>query len=167
MSNPRLTTVELQKENMKFSAGHFTIFSAIERETLHGHNYQAHVALTTELDENGLTFDYRHYKKKCLTLCRELNRTFLLPEFSKYLRLENEGENTIAYFNDEKLTFLTKDITIIPVTNVTVEELAYWFTKKLLEDKKEIDEHLIQHIHVKVFSGPGQSGSADWDRQDD
>ena len=38
-----VTTVELQKESMKFSAGHTTIFSATEREPLHGHMYQVYL----------------------------------------------------------------------------------------------------------------------------
>ena len=45
----RLSTIEIYKENMKFSAAHFTIFSDTHREHLHGHNYTAHVALTTEI----------------------------------------------------------------------------------------------------------------------
>ena len=40
----RTTTLELYKEEMKFSAGHFTIFSATERENLHGHNFSVYVA---------------------------------------------------------------------------------------------------------------------------
>ena len=31
-----LTTIEIDKENLKFSAAHFTIFSGTERERLHG-----------------------------------------------------------------------------------------------------------------------------------
>ena len=32
-------TISLSKEDMKFSAGHFTIFDGAARETLHGHNF--------------------------------------------------------------------------------------------------------------------------------
>ncbi|EQD50251.1 hypothetical protein B1A_13514, partial [mine drainage metagenome] len=35
----RSVEVDLSKERMKFSAGHFTVFSASERENLHGHNF--------------------------------------------------------------------------------------------------------------------------------
>ena len=40
------TTLELCQEEMKFSAGHFTILSATERERLHGHNFTVYVAIT-------------------------------------------------------------------------------------------------------------------------
>ena len=35
----KTTTIGLQKKNMKFSVGHFTIFSATKRERLHRHNF--------------------------------------------------------------------------------------------------------------------------------
>ena len=44
----QLTTIELSKEYLKFSAGHFTVFSATERERLHGHNFSVS-ALTEKL----------------------------------------------------------------------------------------------------------------------
>ena len=34
-----LCTLYIDKESHKFSAAHYTIFSATERERLHGHNY--------------------------------------------------------------------------------------------------------------------------------
>ena len=68
-----LTTVELQKESMKFSAGHTTIFSATEREPLHGHLYHVYLGLTTWVLHNGMTFDYRYYKKKIQKLMLRLN----------------------------------------------------------------------------------------------
>ncbi len=51
-----LTTVELQKESMKFFSRAYYYFSATEREPLHGHMYGVYLALTTWVEENGLTF---------------------------------------------------------------------------------------------------------------
>ncbi|MFP2903776.1 6-pyruvoyl trahydropterin synthase family protein [Pyxidicoccus sp. 3LFB2] len=59
----RTTTIELHKEEMKFSAGHFTIFSATHRENLHGHNFTVYVALTGAVVENGLLSDYGPLKQ--------------------------------------------------------------------------------------------------------
>ena len=36
--------------------------------------------------------------------------------------------------------------------------------RQLIEDKTLLDEHNIQKIVIKVFSAPGQSGSATWVR---
>ncbi|KAJ1474389.1 hypothetical protein T484DRAFT_1832500 [Baffinella frigidus] len=39
----RYSTIEIGKEDMKFSAAHFTVFSAKERERLHGHTHAVKV----------------------------------------------------------------------------------------------------------------------------
>lgn len=155
----RTAIVELHKELYDFSAGHFTIFSATEREDLHGHNYYVGVAIEVLIDDNGLAFDYRVYKKKLLALCEKLNLRFLLPSQSKYLRLEETPDMWIAYFSNEKIPFLKRDVVILPVTNVTIEELSHWFLQELTRDKHEMAEHHIQEITVKVYNGPGQSGA--------
>lgn len=157
-------TIDLFKENMKFSAGHFTIFSATERESLHGHNYQVHVSLTTQVDDAGLSFDYRTYKKKIYDLCQALNTTFLLPENSPYLKISAEGDTVTAHFNDERIPFLKKDVTLLPLPNITVETLSQWFLSQLLSDKNELAKHRITKLTVKVYSGPGQSGAAHWEK---
>lgn len=162
----RLSTIELFKERMGFSAGHFTIFSASEREKLHGHNYQLHVALTMEVDSMyGLTFDYREYKDRLYQKCRELNETFLLPQFSPYLIIEEEHDYVYAIFNKEKIPFLRNDVKVLPIANVTVEELSRWFLECLIENKAKLAEHRITQIDVKVSSSPGQFGSSSWTQQ--
>ncbi len=159
-----LTTVELQKESMKFSAGHTTIFSATEREPLHGHMYTVYLALSTWVEENGMTFDYRYYKEKIHALCRHLNQTFLMPAFSPFLTTTEDDVYYYFTFNQKKMPFLKEDVTILPVTNITVEELSRWFVKELIRDQSELDKHRIEHVLVKVFSAPGQSASHAWYR---
>jgi 6-pyruvoyltetrahydropterin/6-carboxytetrahydropterin synthase len=158
----RSAIVELHKDEFNFSAGHFTIFSATDREDLHGHNYYVSTAISVILNDNGLAFDYRIYKKKILALCDKLDRRFLLPAQSKYLRLEDTGDMWFAHFNQEKIPFLKRDVVILPVTNVTIEELSHWFLNQLTQDENELKQHGIQKIKLSVFNGPGQSGSAKW-----
>lgn len=159
-----LTTVELQKEAMKFSAGHTTLFSATEREPLHGHHYGVYLALTTWVEENGMTFDYRYYKKKIHELCRFLNQTFLMPMYSPYLTQEEDDEYYYFIFNQKKIPFLKEDVTLLPVVNITVEELSRWFVMQLIQESEELEKHRIEKILVKVCSAPGQSASHEWQR---
>ena len=161
-----MTTVELQKESMKFSAGHTTIFSATEREPLHGHMYAVYLALTTWIEENGMTFDYRYYKERIHKLCRHLNQTFLMPQFSPFLTYSEDDEYYYFTFNHKKMPFLKEDVTLLPVSNITVEELSRWFVMKLIDDTEELERHRIEKIVVKVFSAPGQSASHAWQREE-
>ena len=64
----QVSTIELFKEAMKFSAGHFTIFSETERERLHGHNFTVYVALTGEVNDKGMIADYRDFNDALLAL---------------------------------------------------------------------------------------------------
>ncbi|WP_095140671.1 6-pyruvoyl trahydropterin synthase family protein [Legionella spiritensis] len=157
-----LTTVELQKESMKFSAGHTTLFSATEREPLHGHMYTVYLALTTWVEENGMTFDYRYYKDRIHQLCRHLNQTFLMPKFSPFLTFAEDDTYYYFTFNHKKIPFLKEDVTIMPLTNITVEELSRWFVEELIKDREELIRHRIEKIVIKVFSAPGQSASHQW-----
>lgn len=159
-----LTTVELQRESMKFSAGHTTIFSATEREPLHGHHYGVYLALTTWVEENGMTFDYRYYKKRINELCRQINQTFLMPQFSPFLEYAEDETYYYFTFNHKKMPFLKEDITLMPLTNITVEELSRWFINELILDKDELAKHRIEKLVVKVSSAPGQSASHEWQK---
>lgn len=157
-----LATVELQKESMKFSAGHTTIFSATEREPLHGHLYGVYLGLTTWVVENGMTFDYRYYKKRIHELCRHVNQTFLMPQFSPYLEFAEDDDYYYFTFNHKKIPFLKEDVTLMPLSNITVEELSRWFVSELIKNKEELERHRIERVVVKVFSAPGQSASHEW-----
>ena len=156
----RSAVIELHPSEFHFSAGHFTIFSAGEREDLHGHNYSVSVSLHVFLNDNGMAFDYRLYKKKLHALCEQLDRRFLLAGQSKYLVIKEEGDMLIAHFGKERIPFLKRDALILPITNVTIEELSHWFLQELIKDHEEVIRHHVQKMTVSVFNGPGQSGTA-------
>ena len=91
-----LTRIEISKEYLNFSAGHFTIFSATERENLHGHNFQVRCAVTAAVGADGLAFDYVLLKRVLRELCDALDERVLLPEQSPYLTLEHRDGMVIA-----------------------------------------------------------------------
>jgi len=160
----RTTTIELFKEEMKFSAGHFTIFSATERENLHGHNFTIGVALTGIVNENGLLGDYGIFKRKVRDMCHRWNETFMLPLDSPYLRIDDSDPAEIrAYYADETLRFLRRDVTLMQVKNVTVEELSRVFGEQLVEDTDLLAEQGVTSVAVKCASGPGQWASWVWE----
>jgi 6-pyruvoyltetrahydropterin/6-carboxytetrahydropterin synthase len=159
-----LSTIELQKESMKFNAGHTTIFSATEREHLHGHLYAVYLALTTWVEDNGMVFDYRYYIDRVHQLCRTLNQTFLIPERSPFLQKTEDEQYYYFLFNHKKIPFLKEDVTLMPLANITIEELSRWFVQQLIENQAELHSHRIEKLVIKVFSAPGQSASHEWHR---
>ena len=158
----RSATVEIHENELNFSAGHFTIFSATEREDLHGHNYHVNAVFQVEINDNGLAFDYRIYKNKLRELCSQLDRRFLLPAKSKFLTIEDNDTMWLAHFNNEKIPFLKRDVVILPICNATIEELSHWFLEQLVTNTEELAKHGIHGMTISVFNGPSQSGSASW-----
>jgi len=161
-------TIELFNAAMKYSAGHFTILSATERENLHGHNFSISVAFTGQADNNGLLFDYGPVKQQVITLCQEWNETFLLPSKSPYLVINtNTPGEIVAHFNSEIIRFLPRDVTILPIQNATIEELARAFGEQLVTKLVLPRLERVQDVLVKCASGPGQWASWTWTRQED
>lgn len=149
--------IRLAKQNMKFSAGHFTIFNATERERLHGHNFVVEVDLHARMLGNGMCFDYGIYKDRVVALCRELNEWVLLPAHSPHLRIEQDEAHVYAVFNGQRIPFLRGDVKLLPIENATLEEFAQLFLLWLGEDRDALRAHAIDAIEVRVLSGPGQS----------
>jgi 6-pyruvoyltetrahydropterin/6-carboxytetrahydropterin synthase len=159
-----LTTLELEKESMTFNAGHTTIFSATEREPLHGHYYQVAIIVDAWVEENGMKFDYRYYKKRVGSLCQELNQYMLMPVNSPYLEFREDEDYYYFKFNGKTMPFLKEDVKLMPLSNITIEELSKWFVGRLTEDPLELERLAVERLVVKVYSAPGQSASFVWQR---
>ena len=159
-ARPR-TTISISKDYLHFSAAHFTIFSATERENLHGHNFFVEAEAVGEIGDDGLCFDYNALKERLKALCDELDETTLLPARSPHLDIKQGEAAVTVRFDEERLEFLPRDVTVLDVRNVTVEELAHWFLRRLRSDEgfKSLP---IDEITLRASSGPGQWASAHW-----
>jgi 6-pyruvoyltetrahydropterin/6-carboxytetrahydropterin synthase len=160
----RLAIVEIHKEELKFSAGHFMLLSATQRETLHGHDYQISASFSTYITQNGMSFDCRSYKRKLLTLCETLDYRLILPSESEFLRLEATDQGWTAHHANEALCFYRKDVIVLPITNVTLEELSNWFLQQLLYDTEDLKQDNIFSITIKAFNGRGDSAASIWNK---
>ncbi len=162
MDAPGITTIEISKEYLHFSAAHFTLFSRTERENLHGHNFYVTAEVDSLVGENGLAFDYNELKSTLKILCEELDEKVLLPEKSPYLDISNEGDYLVARFADERIPFLPRDVLVLAVRNITVEELAPWFLHRVRQ-QDNFTALNITKLTIGVSSGPGQWARAVWE----
>jgi len=158
---PDPTIIEISKEYLHFAAAHFTIFSATQRENLHGHNFQVQAHAHTWINADGLAFDYNLLKTRLKTLCDALDEKTLLPEQSPYLKIQVEDEYVIALYANERIPFLPRDVLPLPVRNITVEELARWLLQELMSDKT-LHELDIARVDLRVSSGTGQWACCSW-----
>ncbi len=161
MPEETLTRIDISKEYLNFSAGHFTIFSASERENLHGHNFQVRCSVTAAVGANGMAFDYVLLKRVLRELCDELDERMLLPERSPHLRLEREGDMVWARFGEERIPFLERDCLPLPIRNATIEELAALLLARL-RDRPELRDRDLRAVELGVSSGSGQWAFSHW-----
>ncbi len=160
---PRYTTLYIDKESHKFSAAHYTIFDGRERERLHGHNYSVSARIVAPMGDNGFSADYNVYKNRLKALCDELDEYMLLAGDSPHQSVEEAGACYRVRYADEEMLFLCSDTQVLPVVNVTVEELSHLLLQRLVQ--RSAGEGLVE-LELCVASGPGQRGCASWRSED-
>jgi len=157
----QLTTLYIDKESHKFSAAHYTIFSATERERLHGHNYSVSAKIVAPMGSNGFSADYNVYKERLARLCNALDEYMLLAGESPYQQIAEDGACYRVSHAGQEMLFLRSDTLVLPIRNATVEEFSRYLLQRLLDDSVGDD---LREIELCVASGPGQKGCATWRR---
>lgn len=148
-------SIEIDSQCLHFSVAHFTIFSASHRERLHGHNYQLGVQVEAAVGDDGLAFNYCELKRALQSLCQGLDEYTLLPSRSPHLNVCVQGEYYAARFADQTLLLLQSDTLLLPLRNISLEELGQYFIDQLLAD--DLCQRLgISALVLSVASGPGQ-----------
>jgi 6-pyruvoyltetrahydropterin/6-carboxytetrahydropterin synthase len=155
----KLTTLYIDKESHKFSAAHFTIFSATERERLHGHNYSVSARIVAPIGNNGFSADYNVYKDRLARLCDALDEYMLLAGDSPHQQITESGACYRVMHAGQEMLFLQSDTLVLPIRNATVEEFSHYLLQRLVADSAGED---LREIELCVASGPGQKGCAIW-----
>lgn len=147
----------LAKETFKFSCSHFTILSPTAAERLHGHNYQVRVELIVdELDPQlGFAFDFNTIKPIIRKICDSIDERILLPAKSPFLKLRHEGAQLHVEFGHKTYAFPHDDTFLLPLVNITSEELARHFGDELAKHLSSISGW--KHLAVNIEETRGQS----------
>ncbi len=153
------TSLHIDKQSHKFSAAHYTIFSATERERLHGHNYAVSARFVAPMGDNGFAADYNVYKRRIAQLCDELDEYTLLAGESPFQHIEEDGAYYRVHFDRDQMLFLRTDTRVLPIRNATVEEFSRYLLARLLELSAADG---LREVEVSVASGPSQRASAIW-----
>jgi len=154
MSVPRFT-LRLAKGDFKFSAAHFTLFSATEAEPLHGHNYRVQVEVGgDELDELGLLIETGILKRRIRELLAGLDDRVLLAERSPLLDLAVEDGAVDCRYADRAYRFPEREVVMLPLVNVTMELLARMLWRQLAQD---LAPGVATHLAVEIEETDGQS----------
>ena len=137
--------IRLEKENFKFSVSHFTVLGPGKAERLHGHNYYVTLEIdVSALDPDlGMAFDFNAIKPIVRELTDKLDERILLPNRSPHLKIETKNGQVRAELlaasgsKAKHYEFPEDDVMILPVANVTSEELARLLGDSLIERLKQ------------------------------
>lgn len=149
--------IVLEKESFKFSCSHFTVFSDDRAERLHGHNY--YVAVEIEVNEidtsQGFAFDFNEIKPLVREITDQLDEFVLLPAQSPYVTLELTGDSVRVLFSSKRYELPKRDVRILPVVNVTTEELARYISVELRKRLPMLKDLKCLSVGVRETRGQG------------
>jgi len=154
------TSLQLAKQNFKFSAAHFLIFDEKHAERLHGHNYQVRVEIgipeTASLQPTGFFIDFNVFKKHIKTQLDRWDERVLLPEKHPDMKFNIKGPSLEVTFRDRFYVFPNREVVLLPVTNTSVEQLS----RLLAEDfMKEFRQYKVSSVSVQVEETAGQGAT--------
>lgn len=82
---------------------------------------------------DGYLFDFGELKRVMRKLCSDMNERFLLPTANPYVQhTVHDGQVDIVLNDGSRFSMPSGDVECVPLTNVSVEELAMLFTRRFL-----------------------------------
>lgn len=144
----------LAKEDFKFSAAHFTVFSAERAEPLHGHNYRVSVEVTgSQLDPLGFLVSFAVLKALVRGQCESLDERVLVPARNPYLLCREEDGAMLVELADRSYRFPAGEVRLLELENITVELLARYLFAQLAPQLAD----RVESLQVGVEETPGQT----------
>jgi 6-pyruvoyltetrahydropterin/6-carboxytetrahydropterin synthase len=150
------------KDVHKFSSAHMTVFPDGTKERLHGHNFQAHVAV--DLISAETFVDFALLKKALALQCAAWAERLLLPERSPHLKVLSRSESEIEFtLCDKRYVMPSDEVEFLPLSNVVVETLAVAFTAALVDRLGSVlTRDAVVGLEVTITEAAGQGGTFYW-----
>lgn len=144
--------MRIEVSGIRFSAAHL-IAGHGKCERLHGHNWSVSVSVEGEVGKGGMLLDFLELRKVLEEECFKLDHRVLLPEHSQYLRMDRVVGGFRVEAAGKEYLFPEGDIFLLPIQEVTAEELARLLGERVLE---RIRSPNLKRIEVRVEESLGQ-----------
>ncbi|HVR28858.1 MAG TPA: 6-carboxytetrahydropterin synthase [Thermoanaerobaculia bacterium] len=152
---PPRFVLRLAKEDFKFSAAHFTVFSSTRAEELHGHNYRVRLEIVGgSIDELGLMMEVGPVKAEVRRLCADLDSKTLLPERSALVRVSTDDGVVEVRYGPRVYRLPEAGVRRVPIRNTSIEELALYFWRRLAPT---LEATAADELAVEIEETAGQS----------
>jgi len=152
-------SIVVDKPYLSFSAAHFLIFPDGTAERLHGHNYRVYVTLDASLSRHGLVVDFKQIKPLVRALCDELDEHWLVPGEHEALSVDEQEDAVVVRYRDRVYRAPREDVIVMPINNVSAENLATWIGRELLGRlRARFADVSVHAFSLAVEETPGQRG---------
>lgn len=132
--SPRKTfAVDVTKDHLVFSAGHFITIGDDLCERLHGHNWRVAARVEGTLDENCFVFDFIALRDTLQSVVDGLDHRMLLPAHHSRISVSIEDEEAVVRYDRRRWIFPADECVILPIQQTTAELLAQWIGEQLLD----------------------------------
>jgi 6-pyruvoyltetrahydropterin/6-carboxytetrahydropterin synthase len=146
--------MRVEVSGLVFSSAHL-IAGHEKCECLHGHNWRVSVAVEGEVGEEGMVVDFVELRKMVAEECSKLDHKILLPERSRHLKIIFQQDEVEVKAGGKRYSLPGQDVCILPVTEVTAEEIARLIADRLLQRLPV----KFRRLEVKVEEAPGESAT--------
>ncbi len=156
--------VQLQKEQLVFSSAHFITFAGDICECLHGHNYAVKAEVCGPLDENQYVVDFIAFRDALASIVRELDHHVLLPTSHALIEVREDELEVVVAFRSKRWVFPREDCKLLPITNTTAEQIAWWVASELRTAMKPKVGNRLETLEIAIDENHGQWGicKIDW-----
>ena len=155
--------VRVAGNDVLFSSAHFITWSETECERLHGHDYRVRADISGPLGPDRYVYDFLALKALLRRILEPIDHRVLLPGRSPRLRVEERGDSLRVSFGAKEWILPRGDCAVLPVENVTAEEMAAWIAGRLREEMARQGLHPPERIIIEVEEGPGQTAICELD----
>ncbi len=125
--------VLLQKEQLVFSSAHFITFAGDICECVHGHNYGLRAEVEGPLDENRYVIDFIAFREALNEIVKRLDHHMLIATNHPMILVEENHDEVTLRFRSKRWVFPREDCMLLPITNTTAEEIAWWIGQQVIE----------------------------------
>ena len=150
--------VQLQKEQLVFSSAHFITFAGDICECLHGHNYGLRAEVEGTLDENRYVIDFIAFRESLAELVKQLDHHMLIALHHPLILVDAQENEVTVRFREKRWVFPREDCILLPITNTTAEEIAWWIATEVRKKLYPKIGDRLTAIEVGVDENNGQWG---------
>lgn len=155
--------LHVRKEALKFAAAHMTIFSASEKERLHGHNYTTELTVDVGSSALGAFVSFASLKDALRALCEAWDEKVLLPGACPHLTFTRHDDEEVELVAcGRRYVFPAEEVEILPVDNVITEALAETLGRALVDGLPDAVRANVRRLALRVDESPGQGATWTW-----